>query len=121
MEFNYYLDAVKRQVHASQEIYCSSNNVSVSMSSVRPLQVTADLRGGVAGMRSALPVLLALHNPALRERHWARVQSVLSNIFVREELSLGDLLDMGVIACSDKYNAFNSQHAVRASVKCVYT
>ncbi len=38
------------------------------MSSVRPLQVTADLRGGVAGMRAALPVLLALHNPALRDQ-----------------------------------------------------
>ena len=47
-------------------------------------------------MRAALPVLVALHNPALRERHWTRVQTFLGNIFVREELLLGDLLAMGV-------------------------
>ena len=47
-------------------------------------------------MRAALPVLVALHNPALRERHWTRVQTLLGNIFVREELLLGNLLAMGV-------------------------
>ena len=47
-------------------------------------------------MRAALPVLVALHNPALRERHWTRVQTLLGNIFVREELLYGDMLAMGV-------------------------
>lgn len=51
-------------------------------------------------MRAGLPVLIALHNPALRERHWARVQTILCNIFTREKLLYGDLLAMGVIALS---------------------
>ena len=51
-------------------------------------------------MRVGLPVLVALHNPALRERHWARVQTILGNIFTREKLLYGDLLAMGVIALS---------------------
>ena len=54
----------------------------------------------VERMRAALPVLVALHNPALRERHWTRVQTLLGNIFVREELPFGDLLAMGVGAAS---------------------
>jgi len=51
-------------------------------------------------VRAGLPVLVALHNPALRERHWARVQTILGNIFTRETLPYGDLLAMGVTAAA---------------------
>lgn len=88
----------------------SHARTSVTAGSGLSLQVASDLRGRVGAMRAALPALVALHNPALRERHWARVQTVLANMFVREELPLSDLLAMGVHAhqCPSNVSAVTS-------------
>ncbi|KAK9840828.1 hypothetical protein WJX81_007516 [Elliptochloris bilobata] len=79
--------------------------------------VTLKLRQDVERMRAALPVLVAVHNPALRERHWARVQTILGNIFVREELPLGDLLVMGALSAREALAAVSGDASGEAALE----
>ena len=61
------------------------------------VQVVKGLAGAVGVMQAALPVLQALHNPAIRERHWTKLAAIMATPVVTEPpLTLSQLLNLKV-------------------------
>jgi hypothetical protein len=62
-----------------------------------PNAAAGALREGVSEWQHVLPVLAALRNPDLRERHWAAVGQLLgASMERREGMTLQDVLAQGV-------------------------
>lgn len=60
-------------------------------------QVVTHLAESVKAMQGNLPVLQALRNPALRERHWTKLAAVMDTPLVTDPpLTLAQLLDLKV-------------------------
>lgn len=61
------------------------------------MQVVTALAGAVSVMQGALPVLQALHNPAIKERHWTKLAALVGTPLVTDPpLALSQLLDLKV-------------------------
>lgn len=60
-------------------------------------QVVIDLAESVKAMQGNLPVLQALRNPALRERHWTKLAAIMGTpLITNPPLTLAQLLDFKV-------------------------
>ena len=60
-------------------------------------QVVKGLGDAMKGMQGNLPVLQALRNPALRERHWTKLAAIMATPLVTNPpLTLAQLLDLKV-------------------------
>ena len=60
-------------------------------------QVVKGLRESIKGMQDQLPVLQALRNPALRERHWTKLAAIMGTPLVTDPpLTLAQLSDLKV-------------------------
>ena len=78
----------------------------------------------VKAMQGNLPVLQALRNPALKERHWTKLAAVMGTPLVTDPpLSLAQVLDLKV---SPQHPCPHEQHSITplpiclmASLSCV--
>jgi dynein heavy chain len=62
--------------------------------------VTTGLRQRVEDFQSVLPVVISLRNPALKDRHWRKIENVVDKSIVADTaITLGDLLDAKVLIC----------------------
>jgi dynein heavy chain, axonemal len=71
--------------------------VVLSLSGLPHNAVTGGLKQRVQDFQSVLPVVISLRNPALKDRHWRKIENVLDkSIITNSAVSLGDLLDARV-------------------------
>jgi hypothetical protein len=64
----------------------------------RSAQVVGNLREKVDASREAVPVVAALRNPALKERHWVKIQAAVGSEIARTEgVTLGSVLAQEVV------------------------
>lgn len=61
------------------------------------VQVSSQLRNHVDVMRAALPVVQALRNPSLKDRHWHKTATILRQpVHIEPIPTFGDLLELKV-------------------------
>ena len=61
------------------------------------VQVSSQLRDHVDVMRAALPVVQALRNPALKDRHWHKIAAILRQpVHIEPIPTFSDLLELKV-------------------------
>ena len=61
------------------------------------MQVSSQLRDHVDVMRAALPVVQALRNPSLKDRHWHKTAAILRQpVHIEPIPTFSDLLELKV-------------------------
>lgn len=75
-----------------------SSKFTFSLSLGLPINdVLPHLKAKVLEFKQNMPVVMCLRNPALRPRHWDRIEQIIQRTVVRDKtFTLGDLLEMNV-------------------------
>lgn len=68
-----------------------------SPSEMLVVQVVRSLAASVGIMQAALPVLQALHNPVIKDRHWTKLAAIMGTPLITDPpLTLSQLLELKV-------------------------
>jgi dynein heavy chain len=56
------------------------------------------LKGKVSDFKKAMPIIIALRNPQLKQRHWNQLRSIIGRgVMDDEKLTMGLLLEIDVM------------------------
>lgn len=73
-------------------------------------QVVPKFRAKVDEYRNLIPVISALQNPSMKDRHWLKVEDVIRSPIPRDDLiPLQSLLDMKVHEWKDRISAISTE------------
>ncbi|XP_036364895.1 dynein heavy chain 6, axonemal-like [Octopus sinensis] len=83
---------------------------NIMQKSLPPNNIVGALKEKVEDMKEKLPVIMNLHNPALRARHWEQIQRVLGfSITPEDPLNLGKLIEWNSFEFLDEIQDISSQ------------
>jgi dynein heavy chain, axonemal len=81
-------------------------------------EVVPRLKSAVDKYRSIYPTIVDLRNPALKARHWEKIQECVGKTFVRDEtFTLGKLQEMRIFDFKDDIGSISSQAGSEAALE----
>ncbi|KAI8801429.1 dynein heavy chain and region D6 of dynein motor-domain-containing protein [Cladochytrium replicatum] len=83
-----------------------------------PNDVVPKLKGLVDSYRSMYPTIVDLRNPALRPRHWEKIQDSIGKALVKDEtFTLGKLIELRIFDFKEEIGSISSQAGSEASLE----
>ncbi|KXS09529.1 hypothetical protein M427DRAFT_128896 [Gonapodya prolifera JEL478] len=83
-----------------------------------PNEVVPKLKGMVEQFRTIYPCIVELRNPALKQRHWDKIQDAVGKSIIRDEtFTLGRLLDDSFFDFKDEISGISGQASSEASLE----
>ncbi|KAK9823491.1 hypothetical protein WJX72_003121 [[Myrmecia] bisecta] len=85
-----------------------------------PNKVVMLLRDKLDTRRGALPVLQALHNSALKERHWRKIQDAVGNAIARDNaFTVQQLLELNVVSFKEEIAGTSMEATQEAALEAL--
>eukprot|EP00198_Chlamydomonas_reinhardtii_P006936 XP_001696272.1 dynein heavy chain 3 [Chlamydomonas reinhardtii] len=85
-----------------------------------PNKIVPKLRAGVNYWRDLVPLVSALRNPFLKERHWVKVNAAVGSYIDRnEELTLQGLLDINLLAAREAVSLISTEATQEAALEAM--
>jgi dynein heavy chain len=85
-----------------------------------PNGVVPILKAKVESMRDKAPVIVDMRNPALKQRHWDQIETIVGEkIIVDEPLTLTRLTELGVFEHSEEIQEVSGQASSEASLEAL--